>query len=433
MEQYNHNMGPLIVDAHPDDRMKYAPWNLRDFLRGVQGLRPDEIGIYAIILNLLYDTMGQLKDDDYYIAGHCKCEVRYYRKLRKELIAAGKIYEADGYLYNNRAMAEIAKFCETSKRKREAAAQRELQKREAREAIKLREQQQSEMQGQLASQAPDARLSRASRAPDAHGAGAYEDVENSASGKQILEKLNEISVALTTAVTTAVPVLSTYKEKEREIERKIDSKKPPLPPCEGGGADAAMFDLEAGSEQPPEPADAIAEQFEAWWQAYPGSVRKVGKGECKALFREAITGKRRPGAKRESAKILDYGKATAEQLIAAAKAYAATKPDPQFVPAPATWLNQGRWMDQPQAASGDSGQQPWWVDPAKVEQVTPERWRSAIGQHANGIWPTNILGPPPGSPRCVVPHDLVRDLRLTEKYTTAGIRNPNYGEDTAHD
>ncbi len=35
-------------------------------------------------------------------------------------------------------------------------------------------------------------------------------------------------------------------------------------------------------------------------------------------------------------------------IIEAARAYTATNPDPQYVPHPATWLNQMRWEDEPQ-------------------------------------------------------------------------------------
>lgn len=404
MGNYTHNGGPIVIDVHPDDRMKYAPWNLRDFLQGVRGLKPDQIGLYAIILNLLYDTMGQLKDDEGFISGHCKCEVRYYRKLRQSLIDAGKIYEADGYLYNNRAMAEIAKFCETARKKREAALAREAQKREAR-----------------TSGARDARLSGAYGARDAHGSGTQQDDIHNLTGKNFSENLNQINGSTTTAVVTAVPEDRVYKEREREIEKKV----PPIPPLQGGGhpVESELFDLIA-DEPPDDTVDEIAEQFEVWWQHYPNSVRKVAKGECKALFREAITGRRRPNAKRVSAKILDYGKATAEQLIAAVRAYAATKPDPEYTPAPATWLNQGRWLDGPQPGqpSTADANQPWWKNPDKVAAMTPDRWRNGIQQFANGRWDTGKLGPPPGSPKCLVPREIVAEMRLTEIYTDAGIK-----------
>lgn len=402
MGNYTHNGGPIVIDVHPDDRMKYAPWNLRDFLQGVRGLKPDQIGLYAIILNLLYDTMGQLKDDEGFISGHCKCEVRYYRKIRQSLIDAGKIYEADGYLYNNRAMAEIAKFCETARKKREAALAREAQKREAR-----------------TSDARDARLSGAYGARDAHGSGAPQVDIHNLTGKQNAEKSKQISGAATTAVVTAVPEDRVYKEREREIDKKV----PPIPPLQGGDhpVESELFDLVA-DEPPDDTDDEIAEQFEVWWQAYPSCSRKVGKGECKSLFREAITGKRRPNAKRTSAKIAEYGKATAEELIAAVRAYAASDPEPKYIPAPMTWLNQGRWLDNSEGKQGSRGSAPWWADDELVRSMTPERWKLGIEKFANGKWDLDNLGPPPGDPDCKIPASIVAELRLTEIYTAAGIK-----------
>lgn len=185
-----------------------------------------------------------------------------------------------------------------------------------------------------------------------------------------------------------------HQEPDPEIEKKENPPKPPVP---GGG---------------------IIDQFEEWWAAYPPSVRKVAKGECLALFRQAVTGQRRPGKSGRSQKVLDHGLVAAEQLIAAVKRYAATKPDPEYVPAPATWLNQGRWLDD-QGASAPAGL--WWEDPAKRAAMTPERWRKGITEFANGKWPVDKLGYPPGDPDCIVPKAIIDELRLTERYTPDGI------------
>lgn len=53
-----------------------------------------------------------------------------------------------------------------------------------------------------------------------------------------------------------------------------------------------------------------------------------------------------------------------------------------------------------------------------------EAWRRAIAANAGDIWPTNMLGPAPGDPKCVVPRELVREMRLAEIYSEHGIRRP---------
>lgn len=389
---FNHNQGPIIVDIHPDDKMRYAPWNLRDFLKGVQGLRPDEIGIYAIILNLLYDTMGQLRDDDRYIAGHCKCEIRYYRKLRQSLIDSGKVFEADGYLYNNRAMAEIAKFCETAKRKREAALLREQQKRDARSVS--------------TSQVRDRYATGASQVRDRYGMGARDVAQNDLSGKQEVKKVNENNDSDTTALVTALPLRRVEIEIETEIEKK--GAESPRESLELPLSETRVSDV---GDKPDNQRvkHAYSEAFEAFWRDYP-ETRGMSKIEAWKAWQKLTADQR-------------------QQAHAALPAFRQHLDDRRRKSADATplhaqgYLNQRRFetlvgsaQDQP-----GGGEAPWWADPEKVRAVTADQWRTTIERHANGRWPVPRLGPPPGSTRCVVPSDIVRELRLTEKYTDGGI------------
>jgi hypothetical protein len=71
-------------------------------------------------------------------------------------------------------------------------------------------------------------------------------------------------------------------------------------------------------------------EFSQFWAAYP---RKVGKGEAaKAFDRARLNGK-------------------LPEVLAAIESYKKTsqwiKDDGQFIPHPATWLNQRRWEDEP--------------------------------------------------------------------------------------
>ncbi len=81
------------------------------------------------------------------------------------------------------------------------------------------------------------------------------------------------------------------------------------------------------SDTPPPPKVG---GFEEFWQAYP---RKVGKDAAQKAYE-----KREP-----SAELL-------ASMLAAIKAQSQSeawrKDDGQFIPYPATWLNQGRWMDE---------------------------------------------------------------------------------------
>lgn len=66
--------------------------------------------------------------------------------------------------------------------------------------------------------------------------------------------------------------------------------------------------------------------FDEFWATYP---RKTDKGNARKAWEKAVK-KREPQA-----------------IIAAAAAYAASKPEPKFTAHPSTWLNGERWDDQP--------------------------------------------------------------------------------------
>jgi hypothetical protein len=81
--------------------------------------------------------------------------------------------------------------------------------------------------------------------------------------------------------------------------------------------------------KPPKPKSRLDEQAEAIYQAYP---RKAGRGTAIQRIKQA------------------FALAAAEELLEAVQAYArATETwppeDKQFIPHPATWFHQQRWMD----------------------------------------------------------------------------------------
>lgn len=194
---HSHNGGPMLIDVHPDDRMRYAPLHIRDYLNGVRDLKPDQTGIYSIIFALIYDQMGQLKDDDHFIAAHCNVGVRSYRKARDILIEKGKIFVVDGYIYNKRAMAEIAKFCAMTRAKRDAALAREQRKRESAQTGQER----------AAACTPDARRAHDVRTPDARRA---------PTGRTSCTENYEIDNEINEGATTAVAPLPGDKDKDKD-------------------------------------------------------------------------------------------------------------------------------------------------------------------------------------------------------------------------
>lgn len=75
-------------------------------------------------------------------------------------------------------------------------------------------------------------------------------------------------------------------------------------------------------------ADQISAGFEAFWKVYP---RRAGKQGAQRAFSRAVS------------------RASMEEVLEGARRFAADPnlPEKQFIPHPATWLNQGRWEDDP--------------------------------------------------------------------------------------
>lgn len=76
------------------------------------------------------------------------------------------------------------------------------------------------------------------------------------------------------------------------------------------------------------------------------------------------------------------------------------------------------------ASQGSTGKAagPFWKDPAKLAAMTHERWRVLIAEHAINDWPSEHLGPAPGKPTCVVPKQIVAELRLCERFDQNGLK-----------
>lgn len=79
----------------------------RDFLEGVQGMGPELIGVYAVILDILYARHGEMPRDDRHLAGVLGCSIRKARSLTEQLLAVGKIKIEGGNIVNDRALREI--------------------------------------------------------------------------------------------------------------------------------------------------------------------------------------------------------------------------------------------------------------------------------------------------------------------------------------
>ncbi len=95
--------------------------------------------------------------------------------------------------------------------------------------------------------------------------------------------------------------------------------------------------VQAETKQRRKPLGTDAD-FELWWRTYP---RRVGKTKARAAWLKALP------AVKTYAQVID--EAVAEVMQEAVAAYVADpetkKLEPQYIPHPATWLNEGRYID----------------------------------------------------------------------------------------
>jgi uncharacterized protein YdaU (DUF1376 family) len=98
--------------AAPDAWYKRYP---RKFYDDTRDLKPDERGIYSEIIDLIYMDGKPLLDDDHAVAHRLYVDPRVWRRIRKRLLALGKIYLVNGCIHNRRAK-QILRDRESSKK-----------------------------------------------------------------------------------------------------------------------------------------------------------------------------------------------------------------------------------------------------------------------------------------------------------------------------
>ncbi len=85
-------------------------WYKRDpdaALSGMFELTLEERGAFNTVLDLIYARANNLPDDDRFIAGWMKVDVRVWRRIKTRLIGLGKLRVEGGLICNERADVEV--------------------------------------------------------------------------------------------------------------------------------------------------------------------------------------------------------------------------------------------------------------------------------------------------------------------------------------
>ncbi|MCB5411802.1 DUF1376 domain-containing protein [Pseudogemmobacter faecipullorum] len=88
-----------------------APWFKfypADFMNGVRGMSAQEVGLYQMLLCLIYEENGPVEFNVLRLATYCGMREATFTKTVEKLIALGKLNLAEGMLSNDRAEIEIS-------------------------------------------------------------------------------------------------------------------------------------------------------------------------------------------------------------------------------------------------------------------------------------------------------------------------------------
>lgn len=155
------------------------------------------------------------------------------------------------------------------------------------------------------------------------------------------------------------------KRRAQETTRKRDARKVSAPEADKKRTreEKRREDIKPNPLKPPRTSSLDA-GFDAFWLAYP---KKTGK----------------EAARKSWAKLKPHLDAVLKALAWQVNSEQWLKDSGQFIPNPATYLNQGRWQDEQQAviSSGASGK-PWFITStgieAKAKELNLEKTRDEV-------------------------------------------------------
>lgn len=321
---YDHNGAPPLDDDEVA-KLRYIKINIAEILEGIEELTWEQRGYYLTALFKMYARMGGLPWDEREGARIMRCDIRLYRRMRDHLLAAGKLYRDGEVLHNRRVEREIADYVREYRRRSDAAKMREEKRRAQRHDGPAE---------QVGTPAPEpVAADRAAKLLETFPEKFGELRETSARLPQEIAVKSGGLERESATISTGAPPRQAHSAHQTNgtpattIEPLTINHKEKGYTCGPSGPHLPPSDLAVPAVVAPDPVEAAFEEF---WRAFP-EARRRGKGQCLTRFR----------------KIVRDRQATPDELVAAVRELRGMDADPKFAPMPATWLNQGRWRDDP--------------------------------------------------------------------------------------
>lgn len=89
------------------NKLPFIRWYASDFLAGTRGMKASEVGVYTILLNLMYEQCKPLPQDIDYLSSQCGCRKPAFLKVLEKLKSRDKIIIKDSGLWNERVEKEF--------------------------------------------------------------------------------------------------------------------------------------------------------------------------------------------------------------------------------------------------------------------------------------------------------------------------------------
>lgn len=90
-----------------DNKLPYVRWFPSDYLAAIRGMRANEVGIYTILLNEMYERCEPLPNNADMLSRRCGTSKTTFKSVLKMLIAERKIIVIDEKLWNKRVEKEF--------------------------------------------------------------------------------------------------------------------------------------------------------------------------------------------------------------------------------------------------------------------------------------------------------------------------------------
>lgn len=373
------NGGPDIF-SEASAKMRWAKINITELLDGIEQLTWEQKGYYLTVIFKMYARMGGLPYDERDGARILGCDVRFYRRLRDEMVAVGKLYIEDGHVKNKRVEREIEEFCRETRRRQDAARAREERKRQT--AVDPHSE--GKLQGGLL---PDFFQT---------SPGLQEEVPEKFSGSQndfldkFSEKPNEINVcSATTVEKTDHNCTTNQNQNQNQKVREVKSL------SETSSDDDVR-------RTKPKAKNTYTEDFELFWREYP-DTRNNSKTSAFAEWRK-LQAHDRDLAQRSLCGFLRYCRENPDYRCIHAERYLKYHRFDGYIQASATSQTAEDLTQMLSAMSDD-------------EQL------ALVRTYANGTWPRDKLSFQPGHKNCPIRSSVYRAAGIDERtYDDRGIK-----------